>query len=130
MLCDDSRARATRGVSHSDATVPRPSTPPGRRDRSGTGQGPSGHPGVAVRPDDDDDVDGIGVRPVARPSGRIRTVARYKLVYRDDEGDHEVTETLDDVDDVQREDGIVSFWRGNDAFLRVHERHVVTLEEV
>jgi hypothetical protein len=63
-------------------------------------------------------------------AGRIRTVARYKLVYRDDEGDHEVTETLDDVDDVQREDGIVSFWRGNDAFLRVREQHVTSLEEV
>jgi hypothetical protein len=56
-------------------------------------------------------------------------VANYKLVYRDDEGDHEVTETLDDVDDVQREDGIVSFWRGNDAFLRLQERHVVSLVE-
>jgi hypothetical protein len=60
---------------------------------------------------------------------RIRTVARYQLVYRDDEGDHEVTETLDDVDDVQREDGIVSFWRGNDAFLRLQEQHVVSLVE-
>jgi hypothetical protein len=56
-------------------------------------------------------------------------MARYTLVYRDDEGDHEVTETLDNVDDVQREDGIVSFWRGNDAFLRVQERHVVSLEQ-
>jgi hypothetical protein len=56
-------------------------------------------------------------------------VATYKLVYRDDEGDHEVTETLDDVDDVQREDGIVTFWRGNDAFLRLQERHVVSLVE-
>ena len=56
-------------------------------------------------------------------------MARYRLVYRDGEGDHEVTETLDDVDDVQREDGIVSFWRGNDAFLRVQEQHVVSLVE-
>jgi hypothetical protein len=56
-------------------------------------------------------------------------VARYTLVYRDDDGQNEVTETLDNVDDVQREDGIVSFWRGNDAFLRVQERHVVSLEQ-
>jgi hypothetical protein len=58
------------------------------------------------------------------------TVARYKLVYRDDEGDHEVTETLDGVDDVQREDGIVSLWRGGDAFLRLRETHVVSLDQV
>ncbi|HVN13525.1 MAG TPA: hypothetical protein VMT69_15640 [Kineosporiaceae bacterium] len=57
-------------------------------------------------------------------------MATYKLVYRDDDGDHQVTETLDDVDEVQREDGIVSFWRGDDAFLRVQERHVVSLIEV
>jgi hypothetical protein len=57
-------------------------------------------------------------------------VATYKLVYRDDDGENEVTETLDNVDDVEREDGIVSFWRGNDAFLRLQERHVVSLVEV
>ena len=57
-------------------------------------------------------------------------MATYELVYRDDDGDHQVTETLDDVDDVQREDGIVSFWRGDDAFLRVQEQHVVSLVEV
>jgi len=56
------------------------------------------------------------------------TMATYTLVYRDDEGDHEVTETLENVDDVQREDGIVSLWRGNQAFLRLQERHVVSLE--
>ncbi|MGZ4612367.1 MAG: hypothetical protein ACXV3S_05200 [Kineosporiaceae bacterium] len=57
-------------------------------------------------------------------------MATYKLVYRDDDGDHQVTETLDDIDDVEREDGIVSFWRGTDAFLRLEERHVVSLDEV
>jgi hypothetical protein len=56
-------------------------------------------------------------------------VARYTLVYRDDDGENQVTETLDNVDDVQREDGIVSFWRGKDAFLRLQERHVVSLEQ-
>jgi hypothetical protein len=60
---------------------------------------------------------------------RTSTVARYTLVYRDDDGENEVTETLDNVDDVQREDGIVSFWRGNDALLRLQERHVVSLEQ-
>ena len=57
-------------------------------------------------------------------------VATYRLVYRDDDGENEVTETLENVDDVQREDGIVSLWRGNDAFLRLQERHVVSLEKV
>ena len=57
-------------------------------------------------------------------------MATYRLVYRDDEGDHEVTETFENVDDVQREDGIVSLWRGNDAFLRLRETHVVSLEQV
>ena len=56
-------------------------------------------------------------------------MARYTLVYRDDDGENQVTETLNDVDDVQREDGIVSFWRGNDAFLRLQERHIVSLDE-
>lgn len=69
-----------------------------------------------------------------RPPGRLvieegEDVARYTLVYRDDDGQNEVTETLDNVDDVQREDGIVSFWRGNDAFLRLQEKHVVSLDE-
>ncbi len=57
-------------------------------------------------------------------------MATYRLVYRDDEGDHEVTETLEHVDDVQREDGIVSLWRGDSAFLRLQERHVVSLDQI
>ncbi len=55
-------------------------------------------------------------------------MATYTLVYRDDDGENQVTETLENVDDVQREDGIVSIWRGNHAFLRLQERHVVSLE--
>jgi hypothetical protein len=55
-------------------------------------------------------------------------VATYTLVYRDDDGENEVTETLENVTDVQREDGIVSLWRGDDAFLRLQERHIVSLE--
>jgi hypothetical protein len=75
-------------------------------------------------------VGGVGRPAGARVAKRSSTVATYKLVYRDDEGDHEVTETLDNVDDVQREDGIVTFWRGNDAFLRLQEQHVVSLDVV
>ena len=54
-------------------------------------------------------------------------MATYTLVYRNDDGENEVTETLENVDDVQREDGIVSLWRGDEAFLRLQERHVVSL---
>ena len=57
-------------------------------------------------------------------------MATYKLVYRDDDGENQVTETLEHVDDVQREDGIVSLWRGDSAFVRLQERHVVSLEEI
>jgi hypothetical protein len=57
-------------------------------------------------------------------------MARYTLTYQDDDGENQVFETLDGVDDVQREDGIVSFWRGDDAFLRLKESHVVNLQRV
>ena len=57
-------------------------------------------------------------------------MARYTLTYQDDDGENQVFETLDGVDDVQREDGIVSFWRGNEAFLRLKENHVVNLQRV
>jgi hypothetical protein len=56
-------------------------------------------------------------------------MATYTLVYRDDDGENQVTETLENVDDVQREDGIVSLWRGDSAFLRLQEKHVVSLQE-
>jgi hypothetical protein len=56
-------------------------------------------------------------------------MATYTLVYRDDDGENQVTETLENVDDVQREDGIVSLWRGDTAFLRLQEKHVVSLQE-
>ena len=55
-------------------------------------------------------------------------MATYRIVYGDDE--QVVRETFHDVDDVQREDGWLSLWRGNDAFLRVREEHVQSLEEV
>jgi hypothetical protein len=52
---------------------------------------------------------------------------RYRMVYGDDE--QVVRETFDDVD-VQREDGWVVLFRGNEAILRVHEDHVQSLEEL
>ena len=72
---------------------------------------------------------GGGATRGPRPEG-WHHVATYTLVYRDDDGENEVTETLENVDDVQREDGIVSLWRGDEAFLRLQERHVVSLVEV
>jgi hypothetical protein len=51
----------------------------------------------------------------------------YQMVYGDDE--QVVRETFDDVE-VQREDGWVVLFRGNDAILRVQEEHVKSLEQV
>jgi hypothetical protein len=50
------------------------------------------------------------------------------MVYGD--GEQVVRETFEDIDDVQREDGWVVLFRGNDAILRVQEAHVQSLEEV
>ena len=55
-------------------------------------------------------------------------MATYRIVYGDDE--QVVRETFEDVDDLQREDGWVVLFRGNDAFLRVQESHIQSLEEV
>jgi len=55
-------------------------------------------------------------------------MATYRIVYGDDE--QVVRETFDDVDDLQREDGWVVLFRGNDAFLRLQETHIQSLEEV
>ena len=52
----------------------------------------------------------------------------YRMVYGDDE--QVVRETFENVDDLQREDGWVVLFRGNDAFLRVQEAHIQSLEEV
>jgi hypothetical protein len=52
----------------------------------------------------------------------------YRIVYGDDE--QVVRETFENVDDLQREDGWVVLFRGNDAFLRVQEAHIQSLEEV
>jgi hypothetical protein len=51
----------------------------------------------------------------------------YRIVYGDDE--QVVRETFTDVD-VQREDGWLVFFRGDDAILRVREEHVQSMEEL
>ena len=49
----------------------------------------------------------------------------YQMVYGDDT--QVVRETLKDVQ-VEREDGWLTFFRGNDAVLRVQEEHVKSLD--
>jgi hypothetical protein len=51
----------------------------------------------------------------------------YQMVYGDNE--QVVRETYDDVD-VQREDGWLVLFRGDEAILRVREEHVQSLEEI
>jgi hypothetical protein len=51
----------------------------------------------------------------------------YRMVYGNDE--QVVNETLEDVE-FEREDGWVTFFRGRDAILRVHENHIQSLESV
>jgi len=55
-------------------------------------------------------------------------MATYRMVYGDDE--KVVRETLDNIDDVQREDGWVVLFRGSDAILRVQEIHVQSLDRL
>jgi hypothetical protein len=53
-------------------------------------------------------------------------MATYRMVYGDD--DNLVRETYDDIDEVEREDGWVVLFRGNEAILRVQEAHVQEME--
>jgi hypothetical protein len=55
-------------------------------------------------------------------------MATYRLVYGE-EG-QVVEETFEDIDEVEREDGWVVLFRGQDAILRVQETHVQSLERV
>lgn len=55
-------------------------------------------------------------------------MATYRMVYG--EPGHEVTETLEDVSEVVREDGWVVLFRGSEAILRAREEHVEKLEEI
>jgi hypothetical protein len=58
---------------------------------------------------------------------REKPMANYQMVYGDDE--QVVRETLNDVE-LQREDGWLVIFRGEDAILRVREEHVQSIEEV
>lgn len=55
-------------------------------------------------------------------------MATYKMVYGDDED--VVTETYDNIDEVEREDGWLTLFRGPEAILRVQESHVRSIEQV
>jgi len=55
-------------------------------------------------------------------------MATYRMVYGDEES--VVQETLTDIDEVEREDGWVVLFRGNDAILRVQEEHVQSMERL
>ena len=55
-------------------------------------------------------------------------MATYRMVYGDDE--EVVRETYDDITSVEREDGWLVLFRGNDAILRVQEEHVQEFEQV
>jgi hypothetical protein len=55
-------------------------------------------------------------------------MATYRMVYGDD--DSVVDETFTGIDEVEREDGWVVLFRGDDAILRVQEIHVQVLERV
>jgi hypothetical protein len=55
-------------------------------------------------------------------------MATYRMVYGDN--DSVVDETFTGIDEVEREDGWVVLFRGDDAILRVQEIHVQVLERV
>jgi hypothetical protein len=56
-------------------------------------------------------------------------MATYRMVYGDGESGV-VEETFENINDVEREDGWVVLFRGNDAILRVQEEHVQSLERL
>jgi hypothetical protein len=53
-------------------------------------------------------------------------MATYQMVYGDSES--VVRETFENIDEVEREDGWVVLFRGNEAVLRVQESHVQSME--
>lgn len=55
-------------------------------------------------------------------------MATYQMVYGDDE--QVTTEVLDNIDEVEREDGWVVLFRGPEAILRVQESHVRSIERL
>ena len=60
-------------------------------------------------------------------SNREAAMARYRMVYGDDE--QVVRETFEDVE-VVRDDGWTVLFRGDEAILRVRDEHVQTLEQL
>ncbi len=55
-------------------------------------------------------------------------MASYELVYGD--GEQVVTETFDNIDTVDREDGWVVLFRGKEAILRIQESHIRSLSRL
>jgi hypothetical protein len=53
-------------------------------------------------------------------------MATYRMVYGDDE--NRLTETYENITEVEREDGWVVLFRGPEAILRVQEAHVQEME--
>jgi hypothetical protein len=55
-------------------------------------------------------------------------VAAYRIVYGDES--NVVEETFENIDSVEREDGWVVLFRGDEAILRVQESHVQSMDLV
>jgi hypothetical protein len=64
----------------------------------------------------------------SRDAQEAPLMATYRMVYGDDE--EVVRETYNDISSVEREDGWLVLFRGNDAILRVQEDHVQEFEQV
>jgi hypothetical protein len=58
----------------------------------------------------------------------VSMMATYRMVYGDDES--VVRETFENISSIEREDGWLVLFRGNDAVLRVQEIHVQEMEQV
>jgi hypothetical protein len=63
-----------------------------------------------------------------RDAREVFLMTTYRMVYGDSE--EVVRETYDDITSVEREDGWLVLFRGNDAILRVQEEHVQEFEQV
>jgi hypothetical protein len=68
----------------------------------------------------------VGLSSDALPRAGSKPMATYRMVYGDDE--NVVRETFEDIDEVDREDGWVVLFRGDEAVLRVREQHVQEME--
>jgi hypothetical protein len=70
----------------------------------------------------------IGWQAISARPGEVSLMATYRMVYGDTE--EVVRETYDDITSVEREDGWLVLFRGNDAILRVQEDHVQEFEQI